>query len=503
MKSKKLSMLLFTGIFMGIVIGLVISANMNWMVKGIASDRASANVALGSSEPVPQELLGLQSLSKAFVSVAKEVNPAVVTINSKKTVKQNFRHPFMNDPFFRQFFQMPEQQDYVMRGLGSGVIVNPQGYILTNNHVIADMDEITVTIERVEHEAKVIGRDPASDVAVIKIDKKNLPTIKLGDSDKLEVGEWVMAVGSPIDVILEKTVTAGIVSAKGRSLGAGLGNGQLKFQDFIQTDAAINPGNSGGALVNLRGELVGINTAIVGQANIGIGFAIPINLAKSVMEQLISTGKVRRGYLGVQIGDVDEEMAESTGLDKPRGAYVQSVVKGGPADKAGIREDDIILKIKGTDIITRDQLTAYVASLSPDARVDVELWRNGSSNTVTVHLGERPSEESLDSGGSVTEKAETLGLEVQDLTPDLADQYSLPSDEDGVLITNVNANSPAERKGLQRGDLIQSVNGATVKSVREFKAAMGKVSAGSVVRIRILRENMTFTVYLRIPKEKE
>jgi len=499
MKSKRTSMLLFVGVFMGIVVGLVLSANMNWMNRVVA---ANAPVALGSNEPVSQELAGLQSLSKAFVAVAKQSNPAVVTINSKKTVKQRYTNPFMNDPFFRQFFQVPEDRDMVMRGLGSGVIVNPDGYILTNNHVIADMDEITVTIDRTEHEAKVIGKDPASDVAVIKIDKKGLPTIKLGNSDNLEVGEWVLAIGNPFSDVLEKSVTAGIVSAKGRSLGSGLGNGQLKFQDFIQTDAAINPGNSGGALVNLRGELVGINTAIIGQANVGIGFAIPINLAKSVMEQLIATGKVRRGYLGVQIGEVDEEMAESTGLDKPKGAYVQSVVKGGPADKAGIREDDIILKIKDTDINTRDQLTAYVASLPPDSKVDAMIWRNKEAKTLTVELGERPAEESLDKGSSsAPQKAEKLGIEVQEVTKESIEEFELPENEDGVVISAVEANSPAERKGLQRGDLIQAVNGTVVKSVREFKTALGPINAGSVVRLRILRANMTFTVYLRVPKE--
>jgi len=493
-------MLLFVGIFIGVVIGLVISTNFDMVMKSVAADYRSSTIALGSSEPVAQELLGLQSLSKAFVAVAKQVNPAVVTINSSKTVKQRFTHPFMNDPFFRQFFQMPEQRDLVMRGLGSGVIVNPDGYILTNNHVIADMDEITVSIDRKEYDAKVIGKDPASDVAVIKIDKKNLPTIKLGDSDDLEVGEWVLAVGSPFSDILEKTVTAGIVSAKGRSLGNQLGNGSLKFQDFIQTDAAINPGNSGGAMVNLRGELVGINTAIVGQANVGVGFAIPINLAKSVMEQLIKTGKVRRGWLGVQIGDVDEEMAESNGLDGPKGAYVQSVVKGGPADKAGIKADDIILKFEGVDIKSRDQLTAIIASYAPDKQVDVSVWRDGATKVVPVSLGERPAEDQLAETVDQGAKAEKLGIGVQDLTSQLAEEYNL-GDEQGVLIVDIEANSVAERKGLQRGDLIQSVNGQTVTKVRDFTAALRKVEAAAVVKLRIVRENMTFTVYLRMPKE--
>ncbi|HNY91542.1 MAG TPA: trypsin-like peptidase domain-containing protein, partial [bacterium] len=224
MNGKKRSVLLTAGIFIGIMIGLVISSNFDWVMHSIASDRAESAVALGSSEPVSQELMGLQSLSKAFTEVAKIASPAVVTINSSTVVKQSVRHPFMDDPFFRQFFDVPDQKR-VMRGLGSGVIVNPDGYILTNNHVIKDADEITVMIDKVEHQAKVIGKDPASDIAVIKIDKKGLPTLNLGNSDRLEVGEWVMAIGNPFSDVLEKTVTAGIVSAKGRSLGAGLGEG--------------------------------------------------------------------------------------------------------------------------------------------------------------------------------------------------------------------------------------------------------------------------------------
>ncbi len=500
MKSKSFSMLLFMGIFIGIVVGLVISANFDWVMRGVAAVKSGSDIEIGSHEPTPQELMSLESLSKAFVEVAKRVNPSVVTINSKRVVKQRFTHPFLNDPFFRQFFGAPQERDLVQRGLGSGVIINSDGYILTNNHVIADMDEITVTIDRKEHEAKVVGRDPASDVAVIKIDKKGLTPIKLGNSDNLEVGEWVMAIGSPFSDVLEKTVTAGIVSAKGRTLGSNLGGGTLKFQDFIQTDAAINPGNSGGALVNLRGELVGINTAIVGQANVGIGFAIPINLARSVMEQLIKTGKVKRGWLGVMIGEVDEEIAESKKLEHPTGAFVQSVIKGSPAEKAGIKAEDVILKINEVEISSRDQLTAYVASFAPGTEVEVTVWRDGKSRVLNVKLGERPPEDELESGTTEeTEKSTKLGIEVQELTSSLAERFNL-GDARGVLIVKVEPNSVAERKGLQRGDLIQEVNDQVVKTVREFESAINRVEAGSVVRLRILREDRGFSVYLRLPK---
>jgi serine protease Do len=500
MIGKKRSALLYAGIFIGIVIGLVISGNFEWMMHSIAADRGEAVVELGSSEPVSQELLGLQNLSKAFTQVAKIASPAVVTINSSAVVKQSYRHPFMDDPFFRQFFNVPEQKQ-VMRGLGSGVIVNPDGYILTNNHVIKDADEITVMIDKVEHEAKVIGKDPASDIAVIKIDKTGLPTIKLGDSDKLEVGEWVMAIGNPFSDVLDKTVTAGIVSAKGRSLGSGLGDGTLRYQDFIQTDAAINPGNSGGALVNLRGELVGINTAIVGQSNAGVGFAIPINMARSIMEQLIKGGKVRRGWIGVQLEDVDEEKAEYFGLDKPKGVQVGEVLENSPALKAGLKRDDIILKLNDLDVTSRDQLIAWVGSQAPDTKISMTIWRDKATRTITLTLGERPADEELaGSEGGEPGESDKLGIQVQELTRQLARQYGYEG-EKGVVIASIDPNSVADRKGLREGDLILSVNDDTITSVREFRTAIRAIKPGGVVYMRVMRDQTVYTVALRLPRE--
>ncbi len=498
MYAKKRSALLYAGILIGIVIGLVISSNFDWVRHSIANDRGEA-VPLGANEPVSQELLGLQNLSKAFTQVAKIASPAVVTINSSAVVKSSGRNPFMDDPFFRQFFNVPDQKQ-VMHGLGSGVIVNPDGYILTNNHVVKDADEITVTIDKVEHEAKVVGKDPASDIAVIKIEKKGLPTINLGDSDKLEVGEWVMAIGNPFSDVLDKTVTAGIVSAKGRSLGAGLGDGTLRYQDFIQTDAAINPGNSGGALVNLRGELVGINTAIVGQANAGVGFAIPINMARSIMEQLIKGGKVRRGWIGVQLEDVDEEKAEYFGLDKPKGVQVGEVLKDSPAQKAGLKQDDIILKLNDLEVISRDQLIAWVGSQAPDTRIAMTIWRDKALKTITLTLAERPADEALASeeGGS-SGQVDKLGIEVQELTRPLARQYGYEGEE-GVIIASIDPNSVADRKGLREGDLILSVNDDATPNVRAFRTALRDVKPGGVVYMRIMREQTVYTVALRMPR---
>jgi len=499
MKSRKNIVLLFLGVFIGMTAMLVLSANFSGLVGEVAASRNP--VPLGANEPVPEELAGLQNLSKAFVHVAQIANPAVVTINSTQTVKQP-SHPFLNDPFFRQFFDLPEgSQERVMRGLGSGVIVNPDGYIITNNHVISDADEITVTINRKEYEAKVVGKDPGSDVAVIKIEKSGLPTVNLGDSDKLQVGEWVMAIGNPFSDELQNTVTAGIVSAKGRSL-SGLGSGsRLTYQDFIQTDAAINPGNSGGALVNLRGELVGINTAIVGQANVGIGFAIPVNLAKNIMEQLISKGKVTRGWLGVYVQSLDEDMAKAMGLNQVSGALVQKVVEDGPAEKAGLEKDDIILKINNTEIAGSEQLTNFVAGLAPGASIDMLVWRNQKEKKLSVKLGERPTEGETETAVAGEDQAQQLGITVQELTDQLAERLGAQN-VSGVVVSRVTPNSPADRKGIERGDIITSVNNKPVKSVRDYQAAVKGLKEDDVVLLRIFRDDNSYLRALRVPKKK-
>ena len=506
MKSQKFSAVFVFAVFIGIVVGLVIASNFDLTLRSLASDKdISADearpVVLGSDEPMPEELVSLQELSKGFAKVAQMVSPTVVTINSQAIVKRRM-HPFFDDEWLRQFFnfEIPEQEQ-ILRGLGSGVIVNPDGYILTNNHVIKDADEITVSIDGEEYEAEIVGKDPESDLAVIKIDKKNLPTIKLGNSDELQVGEWVLAIGNPFSEVLQSTVTAGIVSAKGRKLND-LGGGRIRYQDFIQTDAAINPGNSGGALVNLKGELVGINTAIVGQANVGIGFAIPINLARNIMEQLIAEGRVVRGYLGVLIGDVDEDMAKFYGLDEHKGAIVSQVVPDGPADRGGIKEEDIILKINDTEIRDADHLTNTVATIPPGTKVKVTVWRDGKEKVLTVELGERP-QEGLASAEEPKKKIENqLGIEVHDLTPELARRYGYEGDE-GVLIVNVRRNSIAAREGLRAGLLITAVNRKPVRNVRDFNRIMKELEPGDIVLFRLKFRDSSFFRALRIPKEKK
>lgn len=495
MISRKYSFLTVFFIFVGVLIGLVISSNLDWMFKGFASDWGvePREIALGSNEPISQELVGLQDLSKAFVEVSRDVSPAVVTISSKQIVK----HPFAEDEFMRRFFRIPDQEQE-MEGLGSGVIVNPDGYILTNDHVIKSADEITVIMDKKEFDAKVIGKDPLSDLAVIKIDAKNLPTIKLGDSENLLVGEWVLAIGNPFNKVLQHTVTAGIVSAKGRS-NLPISGQQIAFQDYIQTDAAINPGNSGGALVNLRGELVGINAAIVGQSNSGIGFAIPINMAKNVMRQLIEKGRVSRGYLGLFPQTVDASLANAYGLKEISGALVAQVESGTPAEKAGIKAGDIILRINDQKVEDADQLRNMTASYMPGTKVTMLIWRDKNERQITVTLGERPGEEVASEEGKEPSEVK-LGIKVESVTDELRQRLELERDDVGVVVTEVTRTSIAYRKGLRTGDLITSINQESVQSVRDFNRLVGKVQPGDSIVFRVKRGGYSRFIAFEVPK---
>ena len=501
MKAQKYSLLIVLAVFVGAVAGLIIASNLQWTPSGVAADsQEKVKITLGSTEPVSQDLLDLRATSKAFVEVSKTVSPAVVTINSQKVVKRRNWHPFMDDDFFRRFFRTPEDEEQVLRVLGSGVIINPDGYIITNNHVIEGADEITVSLDDKEYEAKIIGRDPDSDIAIIRIEKDGLPTIKLGHSDELEVGEWVLAIGNPFSDVFQRTVTAGIVSAKGRRLDR-LGGGSITYQYFIQTDAAINPGNSGGALVNLNGELVGINTAIVGQTNVGIGFAIPIDLARNVMEQLINEGRVIRGWLGVYIDVVDENVAAAFGWKEARGVQVLRVQEDSPAEKAGIKATDIILKVNDSEINDPNELTNLIASYAPKTKVSLTVWREDKETVVSVKLGERPTEVAASSDSLSEDNLAKLGLEVQDLTSSLARRYGY--DEDGVLVAGVRSGSPADRERIREGDLIISVDKKAVKSVSELNERLSGFQENEIVLFRLKRGEMSFFRALRLPKAEK
>jgi serine protease Do len=435
-----------------------------------------------------------QALSEAFAATAKSAMPAVVSITVEKTVEtagvvgssdegqlNNPLGPFGED-FLRKFFggqlpQMRAPRKYLERGQGSGFIISKDGYILTNNHVVGDVDKITVQLKdgRSFTNAKVIGTDPDSEVALIKLEGDNFPVLPLGDSDKLEVGDWVVAVGNPFGLL--ETVTVGVVSALGRS------NVHITaYEDFIQTDAAINPGNSGGPLINLDGQAIGINTAIASESGgyMGIGFAIPINMAKAIAEQLRKTGKVVRGYLGLYGQDITQDMANLLSLPKPQGVLVAQVEQGSPAAKAGVKEGDVILEMNGKAIESYDTFRNQVAMMKPGEELKLSVSREGKTMPLTVTLGERPTERQAKGKQppqqSQEESQQKLGVQVTDLTPDIAQELGYQNVQ-GVVVARVLAGSPADNAGLQAGDLILRVDKQTVANTNQFVQAM-KAAAG-------------------------
>ena len=443
----------------------------------------------------------LNQISKAFEESAANVSASVVSIFAEQTVQTQspFGLPddafkdFFGEDFFRRFFGTPAPRDEkrTVRSLGSGVIVTKDGYILTNNHVVANAEKLSVVIgDNKTYEAKVIGTDPPTDVAVIKVNANNLPAAKLGNSNDVKVGQWVIAVGNPFQLF--HTVTHGIVSAKGRS-SVGLAD----YEDFFQTDASINPGNSGGALADMEGYVIGINTAIASPSggNVGIGFAIPINMAKKVMEDLISKGEVTRGYIGLVPQDINEDLAKALKLSGTEGVLVGDVDRAGPADKGGIRRGDVIVEFDGKKVETSTQLRNMAAQANPGTPVKIGLLRDGKKVEVKVTLGERPKE----SAGSQApqepqaeaQTSQKLGLSVQTLTPDIAEQLGYQKDS-GVIVTDVFSGSPAEEAGLQRGDLIKEVNRKEVRTVQDFEKEINDLKSGDVVALLVRRGQNTF-----------
>ena len=425
--------------------------------------------------------------SDTFADVVKKVNPAVVTITSERVVTDQRRHPF--EEFFDNdyFGNNSPGRERRSRALGSGVIVDAKnGYILTNNHVVEDADEISIyLIDEREFKAEVVGADPKSDIAVLKINTDNLTAIRLGDSDKLDVGEWVLAIGSPFSSNLSHTVTAGIVSAKGRSSVIG----SVDYEDFIQPDAAINPGNSGGALVNLDGELVGINTAIATggfmRSSAGVGFAIPTNLAKTIMNDLIAEGRVIRAWLGVFIQDVNDGIAKALDLPDRKGAVVTEVVEGSPADKAGFKIEDVVVTFGGTKIRDSSHLKNLVSSTRPETRQDVKIIRRGRSRTLKVDLAELPQEDVIFASNRTS--SYSLGMRVEDLDASMARRFRLEDSESGVIVVEVSPSSAAAKAGVQPGDVIKRVGDTEIDSSREFRTAISKVNDEDSVLLLIRR----------------
>ena len=458
--------------------------------------------------PAPSHAAGLQDLqqfSDAFAELAAKVNPAVVAIKTERKVEHAQQNtPF--DEFFREHpgFRRPQPEgDDIQEGLGSGVIVSKDGYILTNNHVITSgrrrddtvADRIVVEMADLRSfEAEVVGRDPKTDLAVLKIvDGDDLPFLPFGDADELDVGEWVVAIGNPFGQL--HTVTTGIISALGR--GAGLS----EYEDYIQTDAAINPGNSGGALVNTAGELIGINTAIVSRSGgyQGIGFAIPIDLVDNIMGQLIASGEVRRGFLGIEIGDVKPDLVETLGLDSRKGVLVKAVREGLPAEAAGLRPYDVIRDVDGEPTDTPAALRNLIAHTPPGTEVRLGVLRAGKKKTYSVELADLDQEQPT-APIEEPKEAEKLGMAVQDLTEDIARRMGF-EDEEGVFVAQVQRGSAAARAGLAQRDLIVEIDRQPVRSVVEYEDALEDASGTALLMVRrpTRRGVLTDIVALRLP----
>ena len=410
----------------------------------------------------------------SFASVVNKVSPSVVNIYTAKTVRENpAMSPLLDDPFFRQFFGVPFEnvpRERREQALGSGVIISEDGYILTNNHVVDGADEVKVALadDKTVYDAKVIGTDPQTDVAVIKVDARKLPAIAITDSDLVEVGDTVLAIGNPFGV--GQTVTTGIVSAKGRG-----GMGIVDYEDFIQTDASINPGNSGGALVDVEGRLVGINQSIISRSggNNGIGFAVPINLARDVMEQIISHGKVTRGYLGVSIQPVTPDLAKEFKLPENTGALIGDVTPRSPAAEAGLKEGDVIVEFNNKKVTDSRHLRLMAAQTAPGTKVPVKVLRDGNEHSFTVKLGELPTEGLAKAGGRSgglrrgTQADALDGVLVENLDARYRRQFNIPDQVEGALVVRVDAASPAAAAGLRPGDVILEINRQRVHSADE------------------------------------
>lgn len=465
--------------------------------------RVAYAVESGQAAAARDQLQHANDLSVAFQHVAKAVKPSVVNIRSLRKVTMRSPRmqplpmpgPFGEDDFFERFFGQRgprgQERERMQQGLGTGVIVSDDGYILTNHHVVREVDEIEVTLsDNRKFDAEVIGVDDRTDLAVLKIEATDLMPAELGDSGKLNVGQWVLALGNPFG--LSQTVTAGIISAEGRTV---FGDPEM-YEDFIQTDAAINPGNSGGPLVNLQGQVIGINTAIASRTGgyQGIGFAIPINMARQVMEAIIKEGKVVRGWLGVYIQDLNEDMAESFNFDGTDGVLVGDVPSDGPAAKAGFKSGDIIVEYDGKATPDMKTLRNLVATTNPGTQVEVEILRDGERMTLDVEIGELETQTARTGGA---DNLEEIGLEVEFLTPEIAERLGLDDTQKGVVVTSVTTGGAAHDAGLRTGDVIVGVGDRRVSDLRDFKAAIRAYDLESGVRLRVKTDGVQRFVFLK------
>jgi serine protease Do len=478
------------------LVGITVIAGIFLLGMGAERIITRAERAASSDSIIPQAMAEASPVESDVPTVVERVVPAIVNIASKKVTQVRQQMPSMfQDPFFRQFFgNIPREQ--VERFLGSGAIVSEDGYILTNNHLVKGADEVTVTLlDKREFTAKVVGTDSRTDVAVLKIDAKDLPTIELGRSAELRLGQTVLAIGYPFGV--GQTVTMGIISGLAKPIAAEVD------VDFIQTDAAINPGNSGGALINTSGELVGINTLIVSNTGsyAGLGFAIPIDQARSIMDDIIEHGKVVRGYLGISMDNLTPDKAEFFGLDKGEGVIITEVAKGSPAAKAGIKANDIVVAVNGTKVKDMTGLRRLVGSLHPGDAAAVECIRDGKTATYTARVTTRPdeaaaTEEKSNEEAAKPELALLNGVGLEDLNEYYRSNLELPNDINGVVVTEVDPNSPAADEGVAQGDVIVQVNLKPVRSIREFNAQIKNIK-GDKVMVTVYRGGALQNIVLK------
>ncbi len=496
---KRLQIATFTAVFAlllaagaGVVLGSWTTSKLG---KGVPA-LMTTQVSDGTSKA---------SFAEGFAPVADRAIPAVVNVSSSKVIRTpggNAPSPFFSDPFFQEFFGGNLPKNYEIppsasreQSLGSGVVVNADGYILTNNHVVNGAKDVKVLLQdKREFQARIVGTDAKTDLAVLKVDAKNLPVLNFGDSTQMQVGNFVLAIGNPFG--LNQTVTLGIVSATGRG-----GLGIEDYEDFIQTDAAINPGNSGGALIDAQGSLIGINTAIVseGGGNQGVGFAIPGNMAHKVMEEILKHGKVSRAWLGVSIQPVTQDIAKFFHLPDTAGALIAGVTKDSPAEKAGIETGDIVVDVDGQKIGDSRDLQLKIGSMPPDSTVKLTVFRNGGTKDLSVKLAEMPAGVAAEGGpGGSNPAAKLRGISVEDLTPGILRQLKLPAVTRGVVVTGVDPASPAADAGLQEGDVIQQVNRQDVTSAGGFARAMQ--SAGDQSALLLVNRNGSTTFKIVQPK---